>query len=184
MGKVSFTKGKSIFIVDLILIPVFALVIYGGLKLHVAGHNYNHDTWAYWAHYHIIVGILFLIVGGLHIKAHWSWYKSLIKKGIGKKSRVTITLSVIFLIEIITGIFLIFFIEGGNSIVGMWHYRLGLLMIVFILIHLVTRFSIMMRGLGWKKKRIRILRTISARRNMLDGEILLDNNVSMKPVPS
>lgn len=148
-SKLSLTKGKSIFIVDLILIPVFALVIYSGVKLHVAGHADDHDIWEYWAHYHIITGILSIVFGGLHIKAHWGWYKGLIKKGIGKKSRITAILSLLFLIEIITGMILIFFIEGGNSAVGMWHYRLGLAMAFFLLIHLISRFSLMMKGLGF-----------------------------------
>lgn len=150
--KTSLTKGKSIFIVDLILIPTFVLVIYSGLKLHIAGHADNHDIWEYWTHYHIITAILSLIFGTLHIKAHWGWYKSLIKKGLGKKSPITLILSILFLIEIVTGIILVFFINGGNSSVGMWHYRLGLLMIIFILIHLITRFSLMIKGLGWKKR--------------------------------
>lgn len=151
--KISLTKGKSIFIVDLILIPVFVLVIYSGLKLHVAGQADNHEIWEHWAHYHIITGILSIIFGWLHVKAHWGWYKGLVRKGIGKKSRVTLILSLLFLIEITTGIILVFFIEGGNSSVGMWHYRLGLAMILFLLIHLISRFSLMMKGLGWRKKR-------------------------------
>ncbi|MFV0310336.1 MAG: DUF4405 domain-containing protein [Dysgonomonas sp.] len=151
--KISLTKGKSIFIIDLILIPVFVLVIYSGLKLHAAGKVDNHDIWEYWAHYHIITGVLSIFFGWLHIKAHWGWYKGLIKKGVGNKSRITLTLSLLFLIEIITGIILVIFIEGGNSSVGMWHYRLGLVMILIILIHIVSRFSLLIRGLGWKKKR-------------------------------
>lgn len=49
MRKITLTKGKSIFIIDLILIPVFLLLIYSGVKLHVAGHTSNHDLWEYWA---------------------------------------------------------------------------------------------------------------------------------------
>lgn len=152
MGKISFTKGKSIFIVDLTLIPIFILVIYSGLNLHVAGHKQTHEIWVYWAHYHIIVGVLSLIAGGLHIRAHLGWYKSLIKKGLAKKSRITVILSLLFLIEIITGIILVFFIDGGNSSVGMWHYRFGLVMISFLLIYLVSRFGLMMKGVGCNKK--------------------------------
>lgn len=149
--KVLFTKVKPMFVVDLILIPVFVLLIYSGLKLHVVGKINNHDIWGYWAHYHIIISILSLIFGGLHIKVHWGWYKSLIKKGLGKKSRITVLLSLLFLIEIITGIILVLFIEGGNSSVGMWHYRFGLVMILLLLIHFISRFSLMMKGLGFKK---------------------------------
>jgi len=149
MAKVSFTRGKSIFIVDLSLIPIFILVIYSSFKLHIAGHtnNYNHDAWSYWAHFHVIISITSLLVGWLHIKAHWRWYKSLIKKGIDKKSKITLSLSVLFLLLTITGIILIFFVKGGNSIIGSWHYRLGLIMIPLLIIHLVTRFHLIVKAL-------------------------------------
>ena len=145
-SKISLLKGKGIFIVDLILIPVFILVIYTGLKLHVAGKIDNHDIWSFWAHLHIIVSIISLIFGWLHIKAHWGWYKSLIKKGIGKKSKVTLFLSVLFLLLVITGVILVLFINGGNSHIGLWHYRLGLIMIPLLIIHLVTRFQLIVKA--------------------------------------
>jgi len=149
MAGFSFTKGKAIFIVDLLLIPIFILIIYSGLEIHIAGHanDYNHDVWSYWAHFHIIVSVVSLIVGWLHIKAHWGWYKSLIKRGIGKKSKTTLSLSVLFLLLTITGIILIFFVKGGNSIIGLWHYRLGLIMIPLLIIHLVTRFHLIVKAL-------------------------------------
>ena len=151
--RISLTKGKAIFIIDLILIPVFAFIVYTGLKLHIAGHeqNYVHEVWSNWAKLHIISSITSLIFGWLHVKAHWAWYKKIFKKTKRKKSKSTTILSLIFLIEIITGIILIFFINGANSNVGMWHYRIGLAMILFILIHTINRFSIMMKGLGFAK---------------------------------
>ncbi|MFV0290210.1 MAG: DUF4405 domain-containing protein [Mangrovibacterium sp.] len=151
--RISFTKGKAIYIIDLILIPIFILLIYSGLKLHVAGHDDNHEVWEYWSHYHIIVSIFSVLFGYWHVKAHWAWYKSLVKKGMGKKSRITLVVSLLFLFDLITGVVLVFFVEGGNSSIGMWHYRLGLLLVVFVLIHLITRFSAMIKGLGWKKAR-------------------------------
>jgi len=146
-NKISLTKGKSIFIVDLILIPVFVLVIFTGLKLHIVSKIDNHDIWSYWAHFHIIVSIISLIIGGLHIKAHWGWYKNLVKKGLGKKSKITFALSLLFLILIITGIILVIFIDGGNSAIGLWHYRLGLVMIGLLVSHLAARFTLLVKGL-------------------------------------
>jgi len=152
MAKVSLTRGKAIFIVDLSLVPIFILIIYSGLRIHIAGNtnDYNHDVWSYWAHFHIIVSAISLFVGWLHIKAHWGWYKSLINKGIGKKSKTTLSLSVLFLLLTITGIILMFFVEGGNSIIGLLHYKLGLIMIPLLIIHLVTRFHLIVKAL--KKK--------------------------------
>ncbi|MDH6308778.1 hypothetical protein M2451_001344 [Dysgonomonas sp. PFB1-18] len=148
----SLTKGKSIFIIDALLIPVFILLTYTGLKLHVADHVDNHEVWAFWAHWHIVVGIVTLVLGYLHVKAHWVWYKGLIKNGAGKKSKVTIVISILFVILVVTGIILVFFIEGGNSSVGLWHYRLSLLMVALLIAHTVKRFPIMMKGLKNKRK--------------------------------
>jgi hypothetical protein len=150
--NISFTKGKPIFIVDIILIPLFVLLFYSGLKLHVAGHTDNHSIWEYWAWFHVIVSLPTLIAMLLHIKAHWSWYKSLVKKGMKNKSKITIIISILFLILTITGILLMFFIEGANSAVGLWHYKLGIVMGVLALFHIIGRFKIMIKGLGWKKK--------------------------------
>lgn len=155
MAKVSLTRGKGIFIVDLFLIPIFILVIYSGLKLHIAGHgnDYAHDVWTYWAHFHIVLSIVSLIGVSLHIKAHWGWYKSFIKKGTKKKSRLTIGLSVLFLVLCFTGIALVLFVEGANSKVGLWHYRFGLVIIVLLLVHFVTRFRLLRKGLSWINKK-------------------------------
>jgi len=152
-GKLSLTKGKSIFIVDLILIPVFILLIYSGLKLHIAGHTEDHEIWSYWANYHVIASIISIITGGLHIKAHWNWYKSLMKKGLGKKSKITLFLSLLFFVLVLTGIILVFFVSGPNSFTGLWHYRLGLVMTVLFIIHLITRLPLLMKGLGRKKNK-------------------------------
>ena len=149
MTKLSFTKEKSVFIIDLILLPIFILVVYTGLKLHIAGHddNYNHNIWEYWTHLHIIVSIVSLFLGWCHVKAHWGWYKGLIKKGVRHKSKITLSLSILFLILTITGVILILFVGGANSAIGLWHYRLGLAMILFLLIHFISRFSMLIKGL-------------------------------------
>lgn len=151
-NKFSLTKGRFIFFVDLSLIPIFILLTYSGVMLHTASHIANHAEWEYWAEYHTIAGIISLIAGWLHVKAHWSWYKGLFKKGIGKKSKVTVIVSVLFLVLIITGLILILFINGGNSPVGLWHYRLGLGMALLLIVHTATHFSVLMKGLGLKKK--------------------------------
>lgn len=145
--KIRLPKIKFLFIIDLILIPVFILVIYSGLKLHVMGHIQNHDIWAYWAHFHIVTSIISLLVGGLHIKLHWGWYKGFMKVGLGKKSRITLILSILFLTLTLTGIMMIIFIDGGNSSIGLWHYKLGLIMIPLLIGHTIKRFPLLRKGL-------------------------------------
>lgn len=150
-NKLSLTKGRSVFMVDLSLILVFMLLIYSGLMLHVTSHITNHAEWEYWAEYHSIVGLVSLVLGWLHIKAHWNWYKGLFKNGIGKRSKVTVVVSILFLVLIVTGLILIFFVNGGNSPIGLWHYRFGLAIALLLIVHTAARFPLLTKGLGAKK---------------------------------
>ncbi|MGL6180256.1 MAG: DUF4405 domain-containing protein [Tannerellaceae bacterium] len=154
MSSFNLTKGKSIFIIDALLFPIFLLVIYTGIKLHTVGHLYesDHEAWSMWAHSHIIISALSILGFYLHIKAHWGWYKRIFSKGIGSKSKTTAILSFLYLILLFTGIQLALFIDESDSPVGLWHYKLGLLMSVLLLVHFITRFSTLKKGLFIRKK--------------------------------
>lgn len=52
---------------------------------------------------------------------------------------MTLVLSVTFVIVVITGIVLIMCVDGANSATGLWHYKFGLLLIVFSIIHILNR---------------------------------------------
>ena len=151
-NKFSLTKGRPVFIIDLSLIPIFILVIYSGLKLHVAGHGIDHDKWEFWAGCHTITCQISLILIWFHVKAHWGWYKGLIKNGLANKSKITAGITILFLALTITGFLLTFFINGPNSSIGLWHYKLGLITSILIIIHTIKRFPIMMKGIRRKKK--------------------------------
>lgn len=148
------TKGRSIFFVDALLLPIFTLVIYTGIKLHTVGHLYesDHDAWSVWAHSHIIVSACSVFGFWLHINTHGGWYKSLLNKGIGSKSKTTLILSFLYLILLISGVQLALFIDESDSAVGLWHYKLGLLISVLLFVHFITRLSILKKGLIIRKK--------------------------------
>ncbi|MBP3483384.1 MAG: DUF4405 domain-containing protein [Alistipes sp.] len=110
-----------------------------GIGLHIAGHGTGHEVWHNWAVAHVLSSLLWLIFVVFHIKRYGRWYKAIASKGIGKKSRMTLALSVVFLIVVVTGIVLIACVDGANSVIGLWHYRIGLLLIVFSLIHIAKR---------------------------------------------
>lgn len=121
------------------LLPlVFIASALSGIGLHIAGHGTNHEVWHNWAVAHVITSLLFLISGFSHMKAHYAWYKSLFQNGIGKKSRITFVLSGIYTLTTVSGIMLLG-VEGANSAIGLWHYRVGLLLIVFSIIHIGKR---------------------------------------------
>ena len=75
----------------------------------------------------------------MHIRSHAAWYKGLFQKGLGKKSRITLWTTVAFILATSTGIVLLG-VEGANSGIGMWNYRIGLTSSALMLIHISKRF--------------------------------------------
>ena len=101
---------KKIFVIDWILVFVFVLSAFSGIGL----HSNNHELWHNWAVFHVLTSFLFFVAAIFHITTHWGWYKGTIKNGLGKKSKITIVLSVVFLLVSVTGIILLG-VNGANS---------------------------------------------------------------------
>ena len=140
---------NRIFIIDWILLVVFILTVFTGLKLHVAGHGSNHELWHNWAVFHIITSILFVTTVFFHIQTHWGWYKGWMKHGLGKRSRVTAIVSVLFVILSVTGLVLLG-TDGANSAIGLWHYKIGIASSLLFLGHIIKRVPILKRSLQKK----------------------------------
>lgn len=130
---------KTSFTIERLLPLSFVASAISGIGLHIAGHGTSHEVWHNWAVAHVLLSLLWLISVVCHIKRHRHWYKSIVSKGIGKKSPITLVLSATFLIVTVTGIVLIACVDGANSTVGIWHYRLGVLLIILSLIHCCIR---------------------------------------------
>ena len=129
---------KKIFVIDWILFFAFILSAFSGIELHIAGHGSEQEIWHNWAVSHVLASLLFLIFAILHIVTHWSWYKGIIRNGIGRKSKVTVILSAVFVLVSITGIALLG-IDGANSLMGQWHYRIGIVTIILSVGHVLKR---------------------------------------------
>lgn len=137
---------KKIFVIDWILVCVFVLSAFSGIGLHIAGHGNSHELWHNWAVSHVLTSVLFFIAGIFHIRTHWRWYKGVIKNGMGKKSKVTVVLSVIFLSVSVTG-FILLGINGANSDIGLWHYKIGIVTIIFSMVHILKRIPLLRKSL-------------------------------------
>lgn len=122
-----------------LLLLTFVASAVSGIGLHIAGHETCHEMWHNWAIAHVLSSLLWLVSGLFHIKRNWHWYRSITSKGIGRKSRTTLALSAAFLVVTVTGIILIACVDGANSAIGLWHYKFGLLLIVFSLVHCIKR---------------------------------------------
>ena len=124
---------------DLLLIPVSIASAWTGIELHLAGHSAPHAVWEQWATAHTVSGVLMAVLAILHVCQHWAWYKSLLAHGIGKKSRVTLGITLVFLLIFITGVVLVAVIDGPNSWVGTCHFWMGLALIILSLWHIAVR---------------------------------------------
>lgn len=133
---------KKIFIIDWILIPAFILSAATGIGLHIAGHGSSHEAWHDWAVAHIFSCLLFTAFVVAHIKTHWAWYKSLFRNGLGRKSHVTVIVSILFMVVSLTGCVLLG-VEGANSGIGLWHYRIGLLSVALFGGHILKRIPLL-----------------------------------------
>lgn len=133
------TKMKTAFIMERLLPLAFVATAVTGIGLHIAGHGINHYIWYNWTVAHVISSLIWLVSVVFHFNRHRSWYKTIVSKGISNKSRTTVTLSIVFLIVVVTGILLIAYAEGANSVIGLWHYWLGILLIILSLVHCINR---------------------------------------------
>lgn len=137
---------KNIFVVDWCLAIAFILTALSGFMLHYAGHFSTHDVWHNLAVFHIVASLFFVILSILHIKHHLGWYKSLFRKGIKNKSIVTVNVSFIYVVTLITGVALLC-VTGANSDIGLWHYRIGILLAIMAIAHFIIRFPILLKSL-------------------------------------
>lgn len=137
---------KKIFVIDWILVFVFVLSAFSGIGLHIAGHGNRHELWHNWPVFHVLSSLLFLITVIFHITTHWGWYKGAIKNGLGKKSKITVVLSVVFLLVSVTGIILLG-VNGENSDIGLLHYKIGISTIILCIGHILKRTHLLRKSL-------------------------------------
>lgn len=137
---------KRIFVIDWILIVVFIVSAISGIGLHIAGHGNSHEVWHNWAVFHALGSVLFLVAIIFHVRTHGGWYKGIIKNGIGRKSKVTAVFSIVFLLLSVTGIVLLG-VNAANSPLGLWHYKIGIVMTVIAVGHIIKRLSALRKSL-------------------------------------
>ena len=131
---------KRIFVIDWILIFVFILSATSGFGRDRAWHESSHERWHNWSVFHTLWSVSFLVAIIFHVTTHLGWYKGIIKNGIGRKSKITALLSIVFLLLSVTGIVLLG-VTGANSPLGLWHYKMGVIMTVIAIGHIIKRIS-------------------------------------------
>lgn len=104
-----------------------------GIGLHIAGHREVFHVWHNWAVGHVVVSILAVLSVIFHIVRH----RDMLNFSTTKKREKGLSMAtlLLFLTVTITGIVLLCFINGANSHVGLWHYGLGIGMMLLCLVH-------------------------------------------------
>lgn len=139
-------RNRFIYLTDLVLVPIFVLSFYSGIKLHIAGEGSSHEVWHNWAVFHTIVSLLFMVLGAVHVKSHWGWYKGLKTKGCKGKRKAVLLLSVVFLAVVVSGLWLLFFIDGADSSLGLLHYITGNIVVILSIFHILKRKQVLYKG--------------------------------------
>ena len=144
-------KINKLFLVDLLLLVLFLLTVASGFGMHAAGHGTSHEVWHGWAVFHVLSTLFFVVATIAHIYMHWNWYKGLFTSSRGKKSRVTIIVSILFIVLTITGILAFIIPEGANSPLGLAHYKVGIVCAILFAGHIIKRHKILWKGLTKRK---------------------------------
>lgn len=66
---------KKVFVIDWVLVPLFAASVFTGFGLHIAGQGDSHGVWHNWAVAHIVSCLLFTVFVLWHVKMHWAGTK-------------------------------------------------------------------------------------------------------------
>ena len=137
-ASVSCTMNMGMaFRIERLLPLAFVASAVTGIGLHIAGHGTSHETWHNWGVAHVVASFIWLLSVMAHVRRHKHWYKTLVSKR-GKRL-ITFFLSIAFLIVAVTGILLVAYVEGPGSSIGLWHYKLGILLWGLSLIHALYR---------------------------------------------
>lgn len=140
------SKGNGIFKIDAAMIPVFTVLIITGIAVHISSGKDARDLWVIRSVIHVVAAVVFLILVYCHVMHHRGWFRSLFN-GNTKRRGVTIALTLILIVEIITGIVLLVFVDGGGSPCGHLHWIAGIILAVIGTGHYIKRFNRLKNGL-------------------------------------
>ena len=145
--KFSLTKGKGLFVTDLLLTFSFLTVVYSGITLHLTAHQRFAFGWSAnaWTYSHWLSCGVFLFLTFLHVKSHLYWFKNVLK-GTAKHKPMLIGFTLL-LMSVVSGLLSI---TPANHI-GLWHYRVSLIMLPFLMIHIVRRMPLVINFFKNKK---------------------------------
>ncbi len=94
-----------------------------------------------WEAAHQIWALLFLTLMSIHIYLHWSWFKTAIGKFRLRNNKLLALTILVFTLMIISALLMFFHLVPREFEMGEIHFRLGLLLMTLLIIHIVQRFK-------------------------------------------
>ena len=141
---------KPIFRTDIYLLLFFVLTLVTGIKVHYASHYLTHDAWHNWSLAHFSFAVLMLVTACIHIRQHWGWFKSFTRSATLQR-KITTIVTILFVLTVLSGTYLLLFVEGQYSAAGVAHFWIGIVFGVFAIGHFIRRFKVFKKGVTEKK---------------------------------
>lgn len=140
-GAAMSSSAKIMFGVDAALFLLFVFMAWSGVGLHIAGHA--GEDGGQMRYVHIVSGVAWGAVFILHVWQHRRWYNGYFRK-IRFNGFSTILLSLLSVAAVFSGLALL---PEGMWVDGMFHYKAGVLLLLFCLWHILWRVRVFFRGL-------------------------------------
>lgn len=144
------SKSKRSYYVDIAsLLPFLMLVCSGIIMLmYHSGKPYSEATLSldgnFWLNTHIVLALITLVMITIHLSLHLNWFEKLFTSKLKNKYWIrNLILVVLFLSTSLTSVVPWLFLDESNTASMMLgiHNKIGLLLIVFFVIHLLTYYK-------------------------------------------
>lgn len=144
------STSKRNYNVDIAMLLPFLMLLFTGIIMLIyhTGKPYPETTLGLdgesWLKAHVVSAIISFVLVGIHLSLHLTWFKKLFSGQLKNKYWVrNLTLVILFLFALLTSFIpLLFFGESDEAkmMLGI-HNKLGLLLIIFFVIHLLSYFK-------------------------------------------
>lgn len=143
-------KSKRNYYVDIATLLPFLLLLFTGIIMLIyhTGKPYPETTLGldghFWLDTHIFFAVISMAMVSAHLYLHLTWFKKLFTGKLKNKYWVrNLTLVIVFLFTLLTSFIPLIFLgesETAKMMLGI-HNKLGLLLIIFFVIHLFSYFK-------------------------------------------
>ena len=144
-------RSRMNYIVDCLLIVFGIMMIFSGLLLQARYHGRTMNPlvvsqipdYIQWTQIHKLSIVIVSILVCFHIPFHIKWYRAVIKKGLISKNKLTISLTIVFLLSALTGFWawlIPVFYKGASGLIAEKHIieihdKLSIILAVLVIVH-------------------------------------------------